>query len=329
MKKFKVLLSMLLLFLGTSVLAVAKTYKLKMGIVAGVNSNEYKAVKFFADKVQEDSKGKVKIKLYPDSQLGDDRSMLEQLSGGALDLTLAETARFQIFFPEVEIYSLPYVIEDFAHAKKALYNTNFGQNLMLKINNELGIKFLAQAYNGVRETTSNKAINSVEDMKGLKLRVPNAKSNLNYAKYSGAAPTPMSFTEVYLALQTNSVDGQENPLSAIKAQKFYEVQPYLALTNHILNDQIYLISEASLKKLPKEYQEIVLKSAEAAAEYHTELFVKEEKELLDFFKGKGIVVTTPNLKEFRVKMQPIYDEYIVENGEIGKKALEEIKAVAK
>lgn len=119
---------------------------------------------------------------------------------------------------------------------------------------DLGVTLLSQAYNGTRQTTSNRAINSIADMKGLKLRVPNAATNLAYAKYVGASPTPMAFSEVYLALQTNAVDGQENPLAAVQAQKFYEVQKFLAMTNHILNDQLYLVSNETYKELPEDLQ---------------------------------------------------------------------------
>ena len=212
---------------------------------------------------------------------------------------------------------------------KATFDTTFGKNLINKIHDDLGITILSQAYNGTRQTTSNKAINSIEDMKGLKLRVPNAASNLNFAKYSGAAPTPMAFSEVYLALQTNSVDGQENPLSAVRAQKFYEVQPYLAMTNHILNDQLYVIGNETLESLPEDLQKVVKNAAEEAAEYHTKLFVDEEASLKDFFVKNGVKITEPNLNDFKAKMQPVYDEFIKKNGKLGQQAVDEITAAGK
>lgn len=197
-----------------------------------------------------------------------------------------------------------------------------------KIDKELNVQVLSVAYNGTRQTTSNRAINSIEDMKGLKLRVPNAATNLAYAKYVGAAPTPMAFSEVYLALQTNSVDGQENPLPTIQAQKFYEVQKYLALTNHILNDQLYLISNDTLADLPEDLQKVV-KDAAKAAEYHTKLFVDGENSLVEFFKSQGVTVTQPDLKPFKAALTPYYDEYLKKNGEVGKMAIEEISNLAK
>ena len=309
--------------------ALAKEYKLKMGMNAGTAQNEYKAAEFFAKELDTKSNGQIKLSLYPNGQLGDDRSMLEQMSGGALDFGFLEMARFNLYFPEAEVYSLPYMIRDFEHMQKATFETEIGKNIIEKAETQLGVLVLSQGYNGTRQTTTNKAINSLKDMKDLKLRVPNASSNLDYAKYTKAAPTPMAFSEVYLALQTNSVDGQENPLSAIKAQKFYEVQPYLALTNHILNDQLYIMSAMTMEDLPENLQQVVRDAAVAAAEYHTKLFVDEEAGLIKFFKENGVTVTEPNLDEFRTAMKPVYDKYIAKNKEVGKKAIEQITNVGK
>lgn len=320
-------LGMGILFGVMTTAALAAEYDLKLGMVAGTSSNEYKAAEYFAKEVKEKSNGQIEIAIFPNGQLGDDRSMIEQLSGGALDFTFAEIGRFSIFFPEAEVYTLPYMMKDFNHMKNATWNTQFGKDLMEKISNELGITILSQGYNGTRETTSNRPINSIADMKGLKLRVPTAPANLNYAKYSGASPTPMAFSEVYLALQTNSVDGQENPLSAIRAQKFYEVQPYLAITDHIINDQLYLASNDTMDRLTPELREVVKEAAVDAAKYHTQLFVDEEANLKDFFKKNGVTITEPNKDEFKAAMQPVYDEYIKKNGALGEEGIKEINSV--
>ncbi|MGQ0286912.1 sialic acid TRAP transporter substrate-binding protein SiaP [Pasteurellaceae bacterium 22721_9_1] len=306
----------------------AADYDLKFGLVAGTSSNEYKAVEFFAKEVKDKSAGKIEVAIFPAAQLGDDRAMLKQLKDGALDFTLGESARFQIFYPEAEIFALPYMVPNFEFSKKALLETEFGKDLLAKIDKELGVKMLGVAYNGTRQTTSNRPINSIEDMKGLKLRVPNAATNLAFAKYIGAAPTPMAFSEVYLALQTNSVDGQENPLPTIQAQKFYEVQKNLALTNHILNDQLYLVSNETLNELPEDLQKVVKDAAMATAEYHTKLFKEGEENLITFFKEKGMNVTQPDLKPFKEALKPYYDDYLQRTGEAGKKAMESLSKLA-
>lgn len=326
--KFKHLL-LATLCMAFSSAAYSAEYDLKMGLVAGTSSNEYKAAQYFANEVKANSNGKIEISLYPNAQLGDDRAMIKQLSDGALDFTLGESARFQIFFPSAEVYALPYIIPNFTVAKQALFNTKFGKSLLDRIDNKLGITVLSDAYNGTRQTTSNRPINSLQDMKGLKLRVPNATTNLAYAKYTGASPTPMAFSEVYLALQTNAVDGQENPLSTIQAQKFEEVQKYLALTNHILNDVLYLASNETMKGLPSDLQKVVKDAALKAADYHTKLFEENEQNLIAYFKSKGMVVTQPDLAQFKEAMKPYYNEFIKKNGQEGQDALNEILSLAK
>ena len=320
-------LSLAVLMAALSQSALAAEFELKFGMNAGPTSNEYKAAELFKKEVEEKSGGKIEIALHHSAQLGDDRAMLEQISGGALDFTFGETARFQVYYPVAEVLALPYVVSDYTIAKKALFETNFGKDLQEKLSKEKHMTILAQAYNGTRQTTSNRAINSIDDMKGLKLRVPNAATNLAYAKYIGASPTPMAFSEVYLALQTNSVDGQENPLSTIEAQKFYEVQKYLAITNHILNDQLYIISNHTMEELPEDLQKVVRDAAQVASEYHTKLFQEGEQNLIDFFKSKEVTVTTPDLAPFKEAMRPYYAEFVDKAGEEGKKALEEIEAL--
>ena len=326
MKKMN-LFKMAILFGVMSTSAFAAKYNLRMGMTATTSQNEYKAAEVFAKELKARSKGEIELKLYPAAQLGKDYlAMMQQLEGGALDFTFSETGRFSTFFPEAEVFTLPYMIKDFNHMKKAV-NTKFGKDLFKKVHDKKGMTVLAQAYNGTRETTSNRPIKTLADMKGMKLRVPGAAANLAYAKYAGAAPTPMAFSEVYLALQTNSVDGQENPLSTIKAQKFYEVQKYLAMTNHILNDQLYLASNMTMEDLPANLQKVVYESAKVAADYHTKLFMDEEKSLKNFFKSKGVTITEPALEPFEKAMKPFYDEYTKKNGKVGEDAIKAIQAV--
>lgn len=301
-------------------------FELKFGITPGVQSNEYKAVKEFADYVAEKSEDRLTVRIYPDSQLGDDREMLAQVKGGSLDLTLAETGRLGLWVKEAEVFQLPYVFDSYDHLRKSLFETEEGQMLFEKFRETENWKILANAYNGSRQTTSNRAINDINDMKGMKLRVPNAQANLDYARYVGASPTPMAFTEVYLALQTNGVDGQENPLSAINSSKFYEVQDYVALTSHIINDQNYVISDSVFESLPEDLQKILEDGVAKAANSHTEMFINDEVDLLTYFEGKGLTITKPELGEFKKALEPVHKEYIEENGEAGKKLFEAINS---
>ncbi len=301
-----------------------KEYVLKFGMVAGNQSNEYKAAEKLANLVEEKSDGQLKIELFPNSQLGDDRAMLEQIKAGALDMTLGETARLGIWVPRAELVGLPYMFDNYDHLRRVLYDTEFGKELLKEFYNDHGWKSLANAYNGTRQTSSNRPINSIEDMKGLKLRTPQAQILLDYAEYTGATPTPMAFTEVYLALQTNSVDAQENPLSTIKAVKFYEVQDYIAMTNHVINDVHYIVSKMTWEKLPEDLQAVLEDSVKEAADYHTSLFEDEEASLIEFFKNEGVTVTKPDLAPFREAVSKAYGKYLDKIGEGAEDALKQI-----
>ncbi|SDK22728.1 sialic acid TRAP transporter substrate-binding protein SiaP [Natronincola ferrireducens] len=306
---------------------VGESYVLKFGMVAGTQSNEYKAVQKLVEEVKEKSDGRLTIEIFPESQLGDDRAMLEQLEGGALDLTLAETGRFGIWVPRAEILGASYIVDSFEHLQRVIYETDFGKELHEELINKHNWRVIGTGYNGTRQTSSNRAINSIDDMKGLKIRVPNHQPLLEYAEFVGATPTPMAFTEVYLALQTNAVDAQENPLSTIKAVKFYEVQDYLAITNHTINDVNYIVSEHTWNKLPNDLQAILKDATVEAAVYHTSLFVNEEKELIEYFEGEGVTVTKPDLAPFKEAVAKSYQRYIDDIGDEAQKVLDAIESV--
>ncbi|WP_022942830.1 sialic acid TRAP transporter substrate-binding protein SiaP [Psychromonas hadalis] len=315
-------LTLTLLSLSFAMVAHAET-TLKMGLQANVGSAEYTSAKLLSDTIAELSDGEMKLLLYPGAQLGDDRAMLQQVTMGDLDFTFAEFGRMGLWIPRAEAVMLPYVVKDFAHSKR-IFNSDFG----LKIREEMLTKFNWRAldtwYNGTRQTSSNRPLKSIEDFKGLKLRVPNAKANLSFAKYSGASPTPMAFSEVYLALQTNAVDGQENPLTTFNTMKFYEVQPYLAMTNHILNDQMILVSEVRWSKLSDKQKEIINKAVKSTGEKHTSFVNNQEKELISYFQKEGVTITYPELAPFREAMKPVYKEFEKKLGQLVIKQITEI-----
>ena len=301
-----------------------ETYELQFGMQPNTQSNEYEAAEFLADYVEEESNGQLTISLYPDAQLGDDLAMLGQLQEGSLDITFSEMGRLGQWVPRAELLMVPYVIEDFEHIVRVVYETEFGEELRNELVEEHGLRVVDTAYNGTRVTTSNFEINGVSDMEGMSLRVPEAETLLDYAEYVGATPTPMNFGEVYLALQTGQVDGQENPLSAIEAQSFHEVQDYIALTNHVVNDNTYVVSEQTWQELPEDLQKVLNDGIEEAADYHTELFQTEEEELIEFFEGEGVTITEPNLDEFREALSEAYPKYLDKVGEGAEEYMEVI-----
>lgn len=286
---------------------------LRLGLQANESSKEYMAALKFAELVNSFSEGTVEIKIFPNGQFGDDKQMIQKVSTGILDITYADTGRLGLWVPEAQIFGYPFVFDNFEHLKRTL-KTNFGENLHQKLLDK-GIRVLATGYNGTRQTTSNKPINSLEDMKGMKLRVPNAEPNIKFAELLGATAVVLPFNEVYTYLEAKAIDGQENPLSTIDAKHFYEVQKYCAMTNHILNDNNFIISESSYQLLSHRQQEAVRKSAELAAKYLTKLFKEDEIKLIEHMKDSGMIFTYPDIKPFRDACMPLFYDYTKKFGD--------------
>ncbi|QKY70773.1 DctP family TRAP transporter solute-binding subunit [Lentibacillus sp. CBA3610] len=299
-----------------------ETYELQFGMQPNTQSNEYEAAEYLADYVEEESDGQMTISLYPDAQLGDDLSMLGQLQDGSLDITLSEMGRLGEWVPRSELLAVPYVIEDFEHIQRVVYDTEFGEELRNELIEEHDLRVVDSAYNGTRVTSSNFEINEMADMEGMNLRVPEAETLLDYAESVGASPTPMNLGEVYLALQTNQVDGQDNPLSGVEANSFHEVQDYIALTNHVVNDNTYVVSEQTWQELPEDLQQILNDGIDEATDHHTELFQSEEEELIEFFEGEGLTITEPDLDEFREAVSEVYPKYLDNIGEDAEEYME-------
>ncbi|WP_404456617.1 sialic acid TRAP transporter substrate-binding protein SiaP [Oceanobacillus kapialis] len=304
-----------------------ESYELEFGMQPNTQSNEYEAVEYLADYVEEESDGRLTVTIFPDAQLGNDLEMLGQLQDGSLDLTLSEMGRFAQWVPRAELLAVPYVIEDFDHIKRVVYETDFGEELRNELVEEHDLRVVDSGYNGTRVTSSSSEISELADMEGISLRVPEAQTLLDYAEYTGATPTPMAFSEVYLALQTGQVDGQENPLSAIRAQSFHEVQDYIALTNHVVNDNTYVVSEQTWQDLPEDLQQILADGIDAATDHHTELFQTEEEELIEFFEGEGVTITEPDLTEFREAVAEAYPNYYEKIGDGAEDYMEIIEGV--
>lgn len=286
----------------------ADSMKLSFGLQQPVGSLEYRAVAKVADNLQELSAGKMTLEIFPGAQLGDDRAMLGQVTMAELDMTYSEFGRFGLWEPLAGAVMLPYAVNDFDHLLRIM-ESDWGQNVIANLENRHNWKILDTWYLGTRQTTSNRAINSIEDFQGRKIRVPNAQANLDFVRHAGGAPVPMAFSEVYLALQTNSVDGQENPLPLIQQNKFYEVQNYLALTNHILNDSSVVINNETYKSLNDQQKEWLEKAIAEGGNLHTNEAKEAEQALIEFFEEHGVTVTRPDVDPFRNAMSGVYEAF--------------------
>ncbi len=253
------------------------------------------------------------MNLFPSSTLGDFKAMVAQLQAGELDMVITGYPDMSYIIPELNLIGAPYVVDDFAHLEEVIAG-DWGQEMSVKFE-ENGVHLLDVWYYGTRQTTANQAIQSIDDMAGLRVRTPNVPFLIAYAENVGATAAPVAFAEVYLALQTNQVDAQENPLPTIEAMKFYEVQSHVAITNHFVASSAVQISNDLWTSLSDEEKGWIDEAVQAGGELNDAATVQAEADLIATFEGRGLVITRPDLAPFRAAMQPYYDTLEEEFGE--------------
>jgi tripartite ATP-independent transporter DctP family solute receptor len=234
---------------------------------------------------------------------------LEAISRGNLEMSIASAQELAEFFPEFSIFSAGYLHRDAAH-QVAVFKSEVFQPFKQMVENKLGVKLLSVMYLGRRQLNlrTDKQINTPEDLAGIKLRMPGSDAWQFLGKALGANPTPMAFTEVYTALQTGAIDGQDNPLPTNKDAKFYEVTKQIVLTSHLVDLNYLTLSKKVWDKLTPQQQQTLQKAADEACESGRQKQLKLEAELEQFFKDKGLKVYTPNVEAFRKRVQKAYLE---------------------
>ena len=276
----------------------------------------------YSDLVAQRTKSKVKIDVYPSTQLGNERDMVEGLQLGTIDLVVTSTGPLGGFVPRMFVVDLPFLFRDREHAYKVL-DGPIGRELLDAFSAK-GITGLAFWENGFRQITNSvRPIEKPEDLKGIKIRTMENKVHLSAFRAFGASPTPMAWSEVYTALQQKTIDAQENPIAIIYFQKIYEVQRYLALTGHFYSPTPLLMSLKAFNKLPKNVQKIMLDTAMECATFERNLLRDNEAKQLAEIKAKGMQVTLPNKKPFQAAAAPVYREF---ESQFGKEIIDRIIA---
>ena len=293
-----VLVVLVMVFSSYSILA-ADSIILRWGSVLAGTHPIAQMIDRVAKTVAEKTDGRIEIQNYPAGQLGSSRDQIESVSNGIQEMVTEGVANFGQFVPSISILEAPYIWRDLDHMLKVA-NGPIGQDLNNQLIGKSNMRILATIYYGVRQlTTTNKEVRTVADMKNFKLRVPETDVFLAMARAWGANPTPMTFTELYLALKQNVVDGQENPLPTIDSAKFYEVQKYLILTGHIMTPMIVVINEDIWKKISPADQKILQEAVQEGGKWNNEQILEQEKGLISKFKSAGVIVIEPNVEEFR------------------------------
>ena len=277
--------------------AFAQT-KLKWAHVYETSEPFHKWSVWAGDEIKKRTNGRYEVQVFPASTLGKESDINQGLQLGTVDIVLTGASFAAQSYKPLAISYFPFVFRDAEHQFKYARSDVF-KDLAGGYDKASGNHITALTYYGARHVTSNRPINKPEDMKGLKIRVPDAPAYLAFPKALGANPTPIAFAEVYLALQNGTVDAQENPLPTIEAKKFFEVQKNISLTGHIVDSLLTVVSGSTWGKLSDADKKIFSDVMAEAAEKTGRDIMASEARLTEEFKKKGLNVITVDKNAFR------------------------------
>ena len=289
--------------------ALAADVTLKLGHIADPKNPYAQGAQKFADLVNEKSGGTMEIQVFPSSQLGNQRDLVEGLTLGTVDMCMSSSAVLGNFLPKVAVFDLPFIFRDRAHTFKVL------DGIGMEIAKDLeprGIKVLGYFENGVRNMTNNvRPITKPEDVQGLKIRVMEQPVYIEMIKALGGNPTPMAFGELFTALQQGVVDGQENPAAHIYTKRFFEVQKYISLTEHTYSAEPMLISMISWNKLNDDQKKVLQEASDEARDWQRQLAIDLENGYWDKIResGKSEIIVDVDKEAFKKATKPVWDMF--------------------
>lgn len=264
--------------------------ELKWAHVYDPNDTFHQWALWSAEEIEKRTDGRYTVEVFPASSLGPEADIVEGLSLGTIDIVYTGAAFIANTYGPIGIAEAPYVFRDYDHWK-AFSKSDFFDSLADGYQDASGgHKIASVTYFGARNVTSNRPINTPADMRGLKIRVPNAPLYLLFTESVGANAAPLAFSEVYLALQQGVVDAQENPMPFIRSMKFYEVQDYINVTQHIFNNVGTIIGSASWNSFSDTDKDIFVEVMREAAARNSDEVNRLEGELVPWFRDQGILV---------------------------------------
>jgi tripartite ATP-independent transporter DctP family solute receptor len=278
--------------------AQAKPTVLKWAHVYETSEPYHTEALWAAEEIKKRTNGKFEIQVFPASQLGNEPQINEALGLGTVDIIYTGAAFVGGVHKPLSISNCPYIFRNFDHWK-AYRGSPLFRELAGDYEKKTGNRIVALTYYGERHLTCNKEVNGPDDLKGMKLRVPQAPLYVLFARIYGANPTPIAFAEVYLALQQGTVDGQENPLPTILAKKFYEVQRFIHLTGHITESLVTALGQPLMGRLNDAEKGLFAEVLTQAAGKATDAIRESEQRLPAEFEKLGKTVTRPDREAFR------------------------------
>jgi tripartite ATP-independent transporter DctP family solute receptor len=262
----------------------------------------------YAKAVETRTGGKVKIQIAGSGTTGDWPQSIEGLKIGTNDIVLQSVGTLDRYTTVAGVESFPYLVRDVDHFKKVYYGP-VGQQLYDEIGKKSGFRIVGAGYRGARHMSNNKKIEKVEDLKGVKLRVPPLKMYRMTWEMLGASPVPMGIAEMFTSLQQGVIDGQENPLEIIESQKYNEVQKYVVETAHVMGAMTWIYWDAKFKQLPADVQLALKEEGDKVMLAATERMVKTEDELKKRLQAKGMTFIKVDTAPWRAKLAPMPKEF--------------------
>ena len=305
-KQKTLLLASLLLLIGCAEISDTKTLKLAHGL--DVTHPVHKGMEYMAERLAEKSGGELQIEIYPAQQLGTERQSLELLQIGSLAMTKTSGAVMENFAPQIKALSLPYIFKGRAHAYR-VQDSKVGKDLLLQ-SEKFWLRGLGYFDAGQRSFyTKDRPINSPEDLEGLKIRVQESVTAMNLVRSLGGAPTPISWGELYTALQQGVVDGAENNPPSFYTSRHYEVCKYYSLNEHTAVPDILVIGTVAWNRLTSQEQIWLQEAADEAITFQRKLWVEAEEKALAEVEAAGVTVIRPDKSTFMTKTKGLLTAY--------------------
>jgi len=312
------LILVMLLMIGFSTVAAQTTNKpdtqkivLKYSILENEEHHQGRGMKKFKDTVEELSGGQITVDIYYNGSLYTQEGTIPALISGALEIGKVSVPPLAEYLPKLGMFAAPYIFRDFNHMRTVL-NSEVGQEIAAEVSEVIGFTPLAYNFNGSRQLSFRKdvEVTKPEDLSSTILRVPNSPAWINMGRSLGAKVAPLAYSEVYTALQTGTIDAQDNPLPSIKVMKFYEVTKTISLTGHIVEFGMIVVNNNVWNAMTDQQKEWMREAAKAEERLIDDLVLEKEAVLVDFFKGEGLKIVYPDIDAF----SKYSHDYFVKNG---------------
>lgn len=307
MKKQIVFIAISLLLLSGCQLSKVKTIKLAHGL--DVTHSVHLALEFFGEEIHRISEGQLAVEIYPNSQLGSEREILELIQIGSLHMTKVSAATLENFAPKSKVLGLPYLFKNRAHAFRVL-DGEIGQNL-LEDSQRYRLKGLGYYDAGYRSFyTKERPVDHPDELKGLKIRVMESVTAMNMVRSFGGAPTPISWGELYTSLQQGVVDGAENNPPSFYLSKHYEICKYYSLNEHTYSPDVIIIGNSFWNELNEEQQLWMSKAVNASIDFQRKLWAEHEANALEEVVKAGVEIVYPEKDVFMELAQKVHEQYL-------------------